>query len=81
MRSHGVTVLGMSHAGAVHLGAAIRRIRIGTGMSSSELAAAVGLSSMRMIECGHRNPSYAAMRRIAVALGVTVADLCAEADR
>ena len=64
---------------SVALGGAIRRMRVAAGLSSSDLAEATGLSSMRMIECGHRNPSLNSLGRIITALGVTWTELYTEA--
>ena len=61
------------------IGGAIRRMRTAAGLTSDDLAEAAGLSTVRMIECGHRNPSLDSLSRIIAALGITWTELYTEA--
>lgn len=56
----------------------IRRLREIAGLSSKALARLADLSSIRMIESGHRPGRVDTLEKIAKALGVTVADLFAD---
>lgn len=62
------------------LGQRLKSIRSFAGMSQEELANATGLSSHTIsgIERGKSKPSYDTLAKIAVALGLTTAELAAE---
>ncbi len=66
------------------LGAAIKLIRTARGIKQKDLAAALGVSAnyISLLEKGEREPSLAALRKIASALGVptTVLLMCEEMD-
>ena len=68
---------------SVCFGATVRARRAALGLSQTQLAAGVGLSRMavQFIECGVRSPSGVTQSRLAAALGVSVAELVAEAER
>lgn len=61
------------------VGENIRRLRIKAGLSARQLAEKAGLSTVAMIECGHRPGRMDTLERIAKALGVPMGDLFAEA--
>jgi transcriptional regulator with XRE-family HTH domain len=64
------------------LGARVRQLREGKGWTQENLADRAGLdrSYIAGIEAGLRNPSIKALARIAKGLGVTVAEVVANAD-
>ena len=64
------------------LGEAIRQLRLEVGLSQEKLAEQAGtdLSQIGGIERGVRNPSYATLVRLAVALGTTVGTIASHAD-
>lgn len=59
------------------LGKAIRQERVRQARSQEWLADRARIHSTQIsnIECGNRNPTYLAMRRISIALGVPLAEL------
>lgn len=63
------------------LGAAVRRLRTERGLSQEDLAAAAGIHTTYVsgIERGRRNPSWAVVGGLSVALGVSVVELAARA--
>jgi transcriptional regulator with XRE-family HTH domain len=64
--------------GAMKLGAVIKKLRAGRGWTQEELAQRSKLSRdyLAALETGHKdNPSTAVLKRLARALGVSVADL------
>lgn len=65
----------------VALGAAIRAARLNRGISQEELAerSAVDRSYMSSIERGAQNPGIVSILRVTRALGVTAAELFADA--
>jgi len=65
----------------VALGAAIRRARVERGVSQEELAFRSGIDRayMSSIERGQQNPGIASLIRVAVALGLSAAELMAAA--
>ena len=65
------------------LAAAIRRLREQRGMSQEELAQAAKLSvgSFARIERAQANPAWTTVKRIARALGLSAAELAAQAER
>lgn len=65
------------------LGAAIRELRAKTGLSQEELAHRSGVTTgtFSVIERGRSNPTWATVKSIAEALGVSVGELAALADR
>lgn len=65
------------------LGKAIRRLREKRGVTQGELAASAGLAgpTISLIERGYANPTWATVRDIAEALGVSVAELAKVAER
>jgi transcriptional regulator with XRE-family HTH domain len=64
------------------LGAALREFRLSRGLSQEELAhrAALHPTWISHLESGRENPSWATVRRLALALDVTLADLAARAE-
>lgn len=68
------------------IGDNVRRLRAEAGLSQEQLAALAGLSSVKMIETGKRNPSVGSLNAIAAALSqalkreVTAAILLGGAD-
>ena len=65
------------------LGEAIRRLRLGAGMSQEQLAERAGtdLTQIGGIERGVRNPSYTTLVRLAVALETSVGEVTTLADQ
>ncbi len=65
------------------LGAAIRELRRKNGFTQDVLAATAGTSTrtLALIESGNANPTWATVRDIADALGVTVAELAKAAEK
>jgi transcriptional regulator with XRE-family HTH domain len=66
----------------VAFGLAVRHIRTERGMSQEQLAARSGLDRTYVsgLERGTRNPTLITQQRLAVALGVRVAELIAYAE-
>ena len=66
----------------IKLGPAIRRLREGQGLSLRALGEATGFSAsfLSQVENGQASPSIASMERIAIALGVTLAEFFMEAQ-
>lgn len=64
------------------LGKAIRQLREERGMTQEALAQEAGITvgHMSMLERGHSNPTWATVKAIASALGMTVATLAQAAD-
>ena len=62
------------------VGKNIRRYRMNAGLTADDLAQMAGLSSVRMIETGKRNPRMSTLSAIAKALGVTIAELYTEPE-
>lgn len=67
----------------VALGNAVRSIRRREGLSQEELASRAGihLTWVSHIESGRRNPGWSTVARVASALGVTMVELAAAAER
>lgn len=65
------------------LGQALREIREREGLSQEELALEAGLHPtwISHIESGRNNPAWGTVRRLADALGVTMLELVALAER
>jgi transcriptional regulator with XRE-family HTH domain len=65
------------------LGEAVRRLRLGAGLSQEQLAerASTDLTQVGGVERGVRNPSYTTLVRLAAALETTVGELTSLADR
>jgi transcriptional regulator with XRE-family HTH domain len=65
------------------LGKAIRELRHKRDASLKKVAADAGitLNMLSMIERGEGNPTWATVRRIAAALGVTVSELAKAAEK
>lgn len=65
------------------LGAAVRQLRGERGLTQESLAqnADITAGHLSMIERGLANPSWGAVKGIANALGVSIADLAKLADR
>jgi transcriptional regulator with XRE-family HTH domain len=65
------------------LGHAIREFRTKRGISQEDLAheAGVTTSTLSSIERGRSNPTWATVKGIAAALGVSMGDLAARADK
>lgn len=66
----------------VGLARAIRKVRADANLSQRDLAQRVDLdpSQMSRLEHGDANPTYRTVRRIAAALGVTLAELAQLAE-
>jgi XRE family transcriptional regulator, regulator of sulfur utilization len=64
------------------LGAAVRELRTQKGITQEDLAhlAGVRTGAISLLERGRSNPAWGTVRRIAQALGVSVADLARRAD-
>jgi XRE family aerobic/anaerobic benzoate catabolism transcriptional regulator len=64
------------------LGKAIRQLREERGMTQEALAQEAGITvgHMSMIERGHSNPTWATVRGIARACGVSLADIARAAE-
>jgi len=64
------------------LGEAVRRLRLGAGLSQEQLAegAATDLTQVGGVERGVRNPSYTTLLRFADALETTVGEITSLAD-
>jgi XRE family transcriptional regulator, regulator of sulfur utilization len=64
------------------LGAAVRELRTKKGVTQEDLAhlAGVRTGAISLLERGRSNPAWGTVRRIAQALGVSVADLARRAD-
>lgn len=65
------------------IGAAIREVREKRGLTQEALATEAGttLSTLSVIERGLSNPTWATVRDIAAALGVSMADLAKRAEK
>lgn len=65
------------------LGRLIRELRLASGRTQSDVAALAGLavSTLRAVEAGRSNPSLPTIVALAVALGVSIDQLVAEATR
>jgi transcriptional regulator with XRE-family HTH domain len=65
------------------LGEAIRRLREKRGSTQEELAVSAGVAgpTISLIERGHANPTWATLRDIASALGVSMVDLAKAAEK
>lgn len=65
------------------LGSAIRALRSKIGISQEDLAhqAGVTTSTLSSIERGRSNPTWATIKGIAAALGVSMGQLAAHVDR
>lgn len=63
-------------------GALIRNFRLARGLSTMDLARAVGCSYVQMtrIQAGTRGPSLGMLERLAAVLGVKIDDLCPERE-
>jgi transcriptional regulator with XRE-family HTH domain len=63
-------------------GKAVRRLRRKRGVTQEALAAAAGLTARTLsaIETGNANPTWATVRDIAAALGVSMAKLAKAAE-
>lgn len=59
------------------LGAALRRLRLGAGMTQEELAhrAGIGVASLSRIETALANPTWTTVMRILEGLNLTLEDL------
>ncbi|HSZ04865.1 MAG TPA: helix-turn-helix transcriptional regulator [Solirubrobacteraceae bacterium] len=65
------------------LAAALRRLRVESGLSQEALAYQAQLTSgsLARIELGQSSPEWSTVRRIAAALGVSMVDLAARVER
>jgi len=65
------------------LGKAVRQLREKRGYTQTDLAAKASIAdpTLSMIERGRSNPTWATVRDIADALGVSMADLAKLADK
>jgi transcriptional regulator with XRE-family HTH domain len=65
------------------LGKALRQIREREGLSQEEVGLNAGLDPtwVSKIERGHNNPAWSTVRRLADALGITMLELVALAER
>jgi transcriptional regulator with XRE-family HTH domain len=66
----------------VALGAAVRARRQELALTQEELSLHSGLHQrwISNVETGRRNPSYASLRRLSLALGLSAADLVGRAE-
>jgi transcriptional regulator with XRE-family HTH domain len=64
------------------LGKAIRQLRQERDMTQEALAHAAGVtvSHLSTIERGHSNPTWATVKGLAAALGVTMSDIATQSD-
>jgi transcriptional regulator with XRE-family HTH domain len=65
------------------IGAAIRQLREKRGMTQEALAADANttLSTLSVIERGRANPTWATVRDIATALGVSISELAKRSEK
>jgi transcriptional regulator with XRE-family HTH domain len=65
------------------LAAAIRALRDAQGITQEDIAYAAGMttSSYSRLERGLTNPAWTTLQRVAGALGITIAELAAAAER
>lgn len=72
-----------SERGQPALGAAIKQLREKRDLSQEALAAAAGLTgrTVSAVETGTANPTWATVKDIATALGVTMVELARLAER
>jgi transcriptional regulator with XRE-family HTH domain len=65
------------------LGEAIRQLRQKRGVTQKALGSDAGITgrTLSLIERGHANPTWATVRDIAAALGVSVAELAKLSER
>jgi transcriptional regulator with XRE-family HTH domain len=75
--------MGRRHEPQEALGRAIRQLRDERGLKQKELAQAadMNVTAISHIERGRANPAWGTVRRIAGALGVTVSEIAARAER
>jgi transcriptional regulator with XRE-family HTH domain len=64
------------------LGRVIRRLRHDRGLSMASLASKAGVSPkhLNLIELGHGNPTLMTLRRLRLALGVTLSEIVVPAE-
>jgi len=64
-------------------GAALRRMRLGAGLSQEQLGleAEVQRNFISLIELGHNQPTITTVAKLARALGLKASELIAEAER
>jgi transcriptional regulator with XRE-family HTH domain len=74
--------MGRRHEPQPALGRVVRQLRKERDLTQAEVARAMDVdpSVISHLELGHSNPAWGSMKRLAAALGVTVADLAAQAD-
>jgi len=65
------------------IGTTINRLRVSSGLSTKQVAEAVGVSQqfIYQLEKGEKRPSIATAKRIAAALNCTVDDLLGEQEQ
>jgi XRE family transcriptional regulator, regulator of sulfur utilization len=65
------------------LGKAVRELRDKGGLTQEELAAAADVTgrTLSAIETGNANPTWATVRDIAAALGVSISELAKRAEK
>jgi XRE family transcriptional regulator, regulator of sulfur utilization len=75
--------MGRRHEPQEALGRAIRQLRDERGLRQQELANAadMNVTAISHIERGRANPAWGTVKRIAAALGVTVSEVAARAER
>ena len=72
-----ILIVGMSKDELIKLGMLIREKRESMSLTQVELAKRAGVDRnyIGMVERGERNPSYLSLQKIAVGLGIQVAEL------
>ncbi len=65
------------------LGEAVRQLRSQRGMSQEDLAheAGITISTLSLLERGRSNPTWATVRGIAAALGVSMSEIALRSDK
>jgi transcriptional regulator with XRE-family HTH domain len=74
--------MGRRHEPQPALGRVVRQIRTERDLTQAEVARAMDVdpSVISHLELGHSNPAWGSVKRLAAALGVTIADLAAQAE-
>jgi len=74
--------MGRRHEPQPALGRVVRQLRKERDLKQYEVAQAADVdpSVISHLELGHSNPAWGTMKRVAAALGVTIAEIAARAD-
>jgi transcriptional regulator with XRE-family HTH domain len=74
--------MGRRHEPQPALGRVVRRLRKERDLTQAQVARAMDVDSsvISHLELGHSNPAWGSMKRLAAALGVTVAAIATEAE-